>query len=522
MSKIRQLEFANNVEQNRQRLIQHCADNGITGLSDKKLDEIVSYNNAINLPEPQPGENQHRVDFIDIDGTILDTKFVDDGQPLPMTSVVPNYDPDYLEFVEWKYYTECAQAVKYDFYVLPWYRTKQDASISNERPTIIKFHLYGTNLTPQLGFNNYASTYYQNAYIDWGDGSSPEPINSSANKSHTYAQEGDYVIKLYGTKYSISSSSNLSPFVTSPYDYSITEIYLGENFLIVQNTYSMLRGNRSLRALQLSNVALGNSSSGFLTSSPNLRVLVLPEATTTMGSNTTVCQAECVNLEYIYFSKNINFASQLNSSFEDVKVKTIILPDTATTIGGSGKIFNNCQFLEHIIFLAQEVVISNAQAFSFSSGVDTYQRKPTLKITYKSFKNTVYAFQHSTINQDPGLWIDPEYQSALTVNITYPKLKHLTLTAQTSMNTNGIIANLEELTIPINYNQNFVVENKYKPLSNTNLIAIANNLKDNTGLTAKTISFRKYLYYTPLNTLKIDGVTLLEYMSNKNWTISLI
>ena len=69
-------------------------------------------------------------------------------------------------------------------------------------------------------------------------------------------------------------------------------------------------------------------------------------------------------------------------------------------------------------------------------------------------------------------------------------------------------------------------------LSNESLIDIANKLKDNTGLTANTITLSTSKHRTRMNTIYLDAngarvpygtegaVSILEFIQNKNWTVS--
>ena len=61
---------------------------------------------------------------------------------------------------------------------------------------------------------------------------------------------------------------------------------------------------------------------------------------------------------------------------------------------------------------------------------------------------------------------------------------------------------------------------------------MANKLKDNTGLTANTITFSTYSHRTRMNTIYLDAngarvpygtagaVSILGFIQNKNWTVS--
>ena len=94
MSKIAALDFANNVRQNKQRLIQHCLDNLVPASDSDSLDEVVAKNNTITVEQ-----NGIKVEFVDIDGTVLKTEYVEPGTAATPPTTNPNFDPDCLEFV---------------------------------------------------------------------------------------------------------------------------------------------------------------------------------------------------------------------------------------------------------------------------------------------------------------------------------------------------------------------------------------------------------------------------------------
>ena len=97
-------------------------------------------------------------------------------------------------------------------------------------------------------------------------------------------------------------------------------------------------------------------------------------------------------------------------------------------------------------------------------------------------------------------------------------------TAFSGMNTLNYINLYSSFDISLNLSLN--------PLSEDCLIDIANKLKDNTGLTSKTLTLQEQfckskmiLIYVDTNGNKVNpgttgAVTLLEFITNKNWTVT--
>ena len=123
-------------------------------------------------------EGKYRVRYFDNDGTILKIEYVEEGGKLTPPDN-PSYDPEYLEFDTWNYDIE-NYVVEQPTDVGAIYNTVDDVTYMFCRFTT------NTGLNPTLAINGATS-------IDWGDGT----VDTS--KSHTYANEGEYIIKIYGS-----------------------------------------------------------------------------------------------------------------------------------------------------------------------------------------------------------------------------------------------------------------------------------------------------------------------------------
>lgn len=123
-------------------------------------------------------EGKYRVRYFDTDGTILKIEYVESGGKLTPPPDNPSYDTDYLIFAEWNYDTD-NYIVEQPTDIGAIYDTVDGATYMFCRFTT------NTGLNPTLAITGATS-------IDWGDGT------VDTNLSHTYANEGEYIIKIYG------------------------------------------------------------------------------------------------------------------------------------------------------------------------------------------------------------------------------------------------------------------------------------------------------------------------------------
>lgn len=202
MSKFRNLDFTNYVNEQRKALITNARNKNRSIGYDASLGEAVSVNASIGEAETL----KHEVRWIDIDGTILKRELVEDGATISHPAN-PAYDSTYLEFDRWISTGGDMNNVTKDIDFGAYYKTKEvTIGEITARPTIYKCYFdSSTGLNPKIRVTGSSTTYP--LVIDWGDGT-VETFTSGGDKTHTYAQEGYYVIRLVAAG---TVSQNASP-----------------------------------------------------------------------------------------------------------------------------------------------------------------------------------------------------------------------------------------------------------------------------------------------------------------------
>ena len=561
MSKIRALDFANYVEQNRQRLIQHCRENGVNASDADSLDTVVNKNNQIE------GQTvYHKVEFRDIDGSLLDSKIVEHNQSCEYTTIIPNLDPEYLEFDEWQddAQEDNLSKIEYDTYVMPLYKTKQDPTINNERPTIIKILIDNpSNLSLPLYFYNYNTTNFVNAYIDWGDGSSPTQITSST-MTHTYSSIGEYVIKVYGDKYTIGGSSSYGLTNNNTYNRYFKRVYMGENNSgIISN---MLRSAYNLEIITMSSTTHILSYAGtfiFGNGFNPLRALVFPNDTILNSITVASSFIETNNLQYILFNKNLisidlslgqNVFLLMNGCATMTK---LAFPKLCTNIKcqlfGTGNAIKYLYVSNNLTTFAINPYNSNCRLVNldfllnitqFDAAVTSlrtnYVTTMVFNNTVQRLPNTIGGNMLTVLELPPNLislpsTISPGDLTKLTLPALPTNLGTTVINIQYTSQSNaslGYTNQLQELILGDNWNNSLDLRYCHL-LTKHNIINIANKLKNNIGSSINTITFYKttYQYLLESTYLNAQGeevsigtegaVTLLQFMQNKNWTVTL-
>ena len=494
MADIKILDFAKNVEQNRQSLIKHCKDNGKEADNSLSLSQIVNINNTINQ-EQQGFEGR----WIDIDGTILKTEYVQDGgsfTPPP----TPSFDSEYLEFVEWvspRNYTD----VHSDIDMGANYRSKLDENGRRNTYLFCAFDsISGLNPTLNLSQSSSGST----TYVDWGDGTTNEYTGfTSKTATHTYANEGQYVIKIWcNGQYWLRGGSSHGILGSSTLNKALIRLYLGENYNKIE--HSFLYNGSNIQVLNIPNDVqstifpqlfaydcyyintiiipnnftrqeLGSSGSqGIAYGCYGLKYLILPNTITSI--NMGLCQG-CGRIEKVVLPKSIldyRSASGFSSCYN---LKKVVLPDYFQSV--DSYMFYNCYKLSTVT-LPNTITDINSSAFSFS-GLNTIVI-PNVNTSIK------YTF--------------------------------------------GGCYNLSNIVLPVGYNSTAKLNMGNYQLSKDSLINIAKSIKDNSETEKiNTISFseiaKKMFTTTYLDeqgnevAYATEGaISLLQFITNKNWTVT--
>ena len=300
-------------------------------------------------------EGKYRIRYFDIDGTILKIEYVEDGGKLTPPKKTPNYDPDYLIFDEWNYDIE-----NYVVYrptdIGTTYKTVGDATYMFCRFTS------KTGLNPTLAIISATS-------IDWGDGV------IDTNKSHTYTNEGEYIIKIYGDiRFNASSSNYL----------------LGSNDL-----------NKALRKCFIKNSVTSIKSNAF-SNCNSLKIVTIPEGVTSIEESVF---SYCGSLTSITIPEGVTSIG--SSTFSNCNSLTrIIIPEGVTSIGSNA--FKYCNCLKSVT-IPESITSIEDSAFKYCECLTNYFIKcntvPTLASTN--------AF--SSINPSAIMWVNDNIIEQLKV-----------------------------------------------------------------------------------------------------------
>ena len=242
--------------------------------------------------EGQPGDG-YKVRYLDADGTVLKTEYVEEGGKLTPPSN-PTYDSEYLEFDTWNYDID-NYVVERNTDVGATYRTKTGDSY------------FFIRLTENIGLEIPTLQISGATSIDWGDGT------VDSNLTHTYADYGDYVIKISGMT---SITNYLFGDTTSVYTYCLQKCYLGNSVTFISHV--VFSKCRSLKNVSISYSVTSIGSSAF-NDCNSLTGIVIP--------NSAI---------YIYDSTFKYCYSLINVS----------IPENITTIGSGA--FHSCYSLTSI------------------------------------------------------------------------------------------------------------------------------------------------------------------------------
>jgi hypothetical protein len=301
-------------------------------------------------------EGKYRVRYFDTDGTILKIEYVESGgKTTPPDN--PSYDPEYLIFAEWNYDTD-NYIVEQPTDIGAIYDTVDDATYMFCRFTT------NTGLNPTLGIYSFTS-------IDWGDGT----IN--AKKSHTYANEGEYIIKIYGD-ISIDASSNILGGLTL--NSALQKYYIKNSVTSIgekafASCYSLTNITIPKSVISIDNYTFNNCTS--------LRSITIPEGVTSIGDRA---------FNYCYSLTNITIPKSVISIgnaafFNCYNLTNIIIPDGVPSI--INNTFHQCYSLTSIT-IPKSIALIGTYAFRSCYSVTNYfiecDTVPTLSNT-DAFQN---------------------------------------------------------------------------------------------------------------------------------------
>jgi hypothetical protein len=250
-------------------------------------------------------EGKYRVRYFDVDGTILKIEYVANGGKTTPPDA-PAYDPDHLIFDEWNYDTAN-------------YIVEQPTDIGATYKTVDDLTYIWCRFTAKTGLNpTVAITGF--TYIDWGDGT------VDTNTSHTYANEGNYLIKISGD-FTFTTSAYTDLFNSTQKSSAIEKIYLKSNFgtLLPEYCFANLQG---------------------------LNYISLPKNISTIPEG---CFVNGYNLKFFVVPRNANFNK---TTFRDCRtIRGVVLNTKITELYTD--CFSNCYGLQFLIIPVNTVAIKN-------------------------------------------------------------------------------------------------------------------------------------------------------------------
>lgn len=205
--------------------------------------------------------------------------------------------------------------------------------------------------------------YYQSASngvtVDWGDNSQTDTLSGTGNKSitHTYASQGDYVIKIAVTSGYIrfGNASLTTPIVCGVVEGRMSYLHMVKKIFIGSGTsdlYNYCFNNlRNLKTITIpTNVSLiGSYCFQYCV---NLQAIVLSNTITTIGSG--AC-SYCISLSLLSIPKSVTtFNNGMNNC---INLRSLVVPNQANTIST----FYNCTSLTDIVIPNTITQLQNRQ-----------------------------------------------------------------------------------------------------------------------------------------------------------------
>lgn len=519
MSKIDSLDFAEYVNNQKDKLYKHCVDNNINVNKDNSLDSLIDSNSLINNPE----ENKIRVRVIDYDGTLLDTQYYNIGDEIPLPpDPIPN--DDRLIFKEWIYAVNSLIAEK-DFDFGATYSCKEKRTFDDQELTPTIFDCYFDE--EYTGLNPTIRIYQSNAigYIDWGDGSelSMNDKSSAQTYSHIYANSGNYSIKIYFYK----NQSNASfYFFTGSSNYLLgsQKLNLALNKAIITDITRFMEYTlyycKSLKSVILDDTNWNSDYQGTSNSMNYCQSLGCVMWPKKLVRNSSGNFDYCYNLKYVCLPYGI--VEIYNLGYTDRGILTeVAIPDTLTYI-------HNMQYISDKK-LTLQLVQTYAPSFNYSYNIeylDLSKCSMTQSTSVDVFRNLV-RLKTLKLSNTWDTYTQTEFSGCTSLKeLTIPRIPSY-------MHTRAFTGTvIENLIIPSDWNRDLDFIQFYT-LSTDSWIDIISKLKDLNNESSKVITMW-YGYYNNLRDIyvnslgiKVDkdsdgAISIWEYIKNKNWTVSIV
>lgn len=303
------LTFAMHVDEERKRLIKTNREKGVEISDNATLREAVNAVGGIETAGESAYEAGlvHEVTYYDLDGTVLKVEYVEDGG-VATPPEDPSYDSEYLTFTGWCYIPE---TITQDIGINAHYRVTDGAT----RLFVTLGVATGLNLS--IGTSG-------DIDIDWGDGT-VDTVTGAVTNNHTYAEAGDYVIKITGEEWNFLNASGSTYVLGSESkNKALVKLYLGNGLNKVLNY--CFHHCTNLKAVLLSdNISTFNSY--IFNNNHNLKIATIPENITSLTGTFEAC----------YSFINVAFHDNITNLIEVLElcygVKCVKLPKSLKTLG---------------------------------------------------------------------------------------------------------------------------------------------------------------------------------------------
>ncbi len=315
--------------------------------------EIASISGGGGGDEPQP-EGTHKVQFLDIDGTVLKTQYVEDGGS---ATAPANPSRTYCTFVRW---VGGYSNVTKDTVVLPQYASSDGRS-----------HY---EIDAQPGDELSLSVYHDNANeltIDWGDGTTETVARASSAKTvtHAYTAAVKGWAHLSDTAYDqislqqYSNKRHIVGYIDSGKPATLRERCrncINLKYIVIPEGVTKINDNACNSCLDLTCLVIpeGVTSIGgsAFASCYSLASLVLPEGITSIGN---YAFQNCYSLTSLVIPEGITSIG--NYAFQNCySLTSLVIPEGITSIGNYA--FQNCYSLTSLV-IPEGVTSIGAQSF---------------------------------------------------------------------------------------------------------------------------------------------------------------
>ena len=474
MGKISFKNFVVNVDEYRKKLIKHCQQNFLS------IDDNASFDTALNLAlelgQTLP-DDKIPVQFIDLFGNIVETVIAEKGSKVPQPEG-PKLDEDLVDFTGWVCEGDLDN-IQYPVYCLPTYKPKVDDTGVSPTILVCRFD-EETGLSPTIQLTSWraSSSLSNNIYIDWGDGSEKETFNFSSVTTfpHTYSKSGWYIIKINADqKYAVYWTGS-KPLLGNNYNKSLIRCYMGDKFAVGRTLFDNCY---NLTVACLNNKSIHGPGPYYIDE---------------------------------FFRQCYSLICSYLPSFDNA--------DTIWNIGNY--IYENCYNLKY--------VVSHCTQVGGSSSYSMFSACSNVKLLSSFLMNKKTYIRLGLQSQTPVMIIPQSIlvnsQSSSFTGFKKVISENYNLGAYSFSGAND----LREIILPIDYSNSLNLNNAVY-LYSENLCDIMRKLKDLTNETPSTLKLNIYLLARIKNIAVSNegeylgigvnkGISLFEYIQNKNWTIS--